>query len=79
MLINPDRAQQVSLIKIQINITLSKLNEISRFKVQYNQHGKIYDKHINISPLARFEFQPDLKSRNGFVVVWPCSVETTLL
>ena len=63
-------------MKLHDNITLKILDEISRFKVQYDQQGKIYPKHVNISRIARFEFLPDLKNSVDFVVVWPCKCET---
>ena len=62
-------------MKLRFNITFTILDEISRFKVQYNQQGKIYPKHVNISRIARFESSPDLKNSVAFVVLWSCIVE----
>jgi hypothetical protein len=66
-------------MKLRFNITFTILDEISRFKVHYNQHGKIYPKHIMISRMVEFEFQPSKRCRIGFAVFRPCDVETVAL
>ena len=65
-------------LKLKFIISFTILNENHRNKAQYVQHERIYQTHIIISWILRFEIQPELKSRDEFVVFWPCDVKTEL-
>ena len=55
---NQDQNRGMTITKRQISVSPLILNDFSRFKVHYNQHSKIYPKHITISKIKKIKIQP---------------------
>lgn len=63
-------------MKVKIQISLDTSNHFKRYKAQWTQQSKIYQKHLMIFEIERVEILLGFKANGETVVIWMMQAQT---